>query len=320
MKLYKFEEFKNSDILLEKAGFPESLQMYYNIIFNTLNEKYTKYLNRKGYFANYSETINLDWYDIEDEINSEFFKDCPIEKIELHFKITHSKNYYDNYGGLGYFIKNYKPNGTSYRFNSLSGITKIAYKIRIDLALNIGGEIIEIEKFRTWLKTMVRHELIHIYQFIKSKQHKIPSHECPIVSASNFIINNIDTPNLLNNLFFYIYVLSKAEIDPYIAGDIVDDRSLQKREKVFLSIWNYKKFVEEINDFNDEDMNFDIILKIFKREYKYYCRYDKQPINNKILNLNTVEEFYDYFHKDLTKKWEYYKRGVQKYSYMLKSE
>lgn len=302
--IYSFEEF-----ITEKYGYPDSLNFYYKLLYEKCNNLYEKYLKRGGKFANYIETISLNWYDIKDKIDLESFKDCPIEEIECKFSIKLGP--YESYLGLANYIKNYVPNGKSYRIHSRSKVVKTAYHISIEagLIINRDKSSFEIEKFREWFNGTIKHELLHVYQFIKKiKIKKNP--EIGLYNTSIYFGDKLPAGKL-NNIFYFIYYLSQVEMDANIPVGI--KQKFYYVKGIWDKTWNYSEIIQELDE---DNIDREKLVKFFQKKYSYECNQSKLTPDPKIINLQNFKQLYDFFCKYLHERWEYFTKKLYKNDYL----
>ena len=306
--------------ILEKAGYPSSIEPYSDLIFDKCKQELNQYFNRKGKFANYNNNIEIDWDDIKQKINIDNFKDYPVEEITIKFGINFNKNF-DELSYRGYFsnIRKWDPKSVlSYKIISKSGIIKKSFHLYVDCELILPSQAssIDIERSYDYVKGVIDHELLHSYQNIKTLTKESYLGDIALYSLVCDIAH--DYNGVIGNFFYALYGLSYCEIYANIAGEYhsSDTKSINDKIKAYKKALNYTidDFFEEESGIDQEWLD-DFIQQIIKIYIKY-CKNIKQKPNKNILKINNFNEFFKYFHNYIQQRIVYLQKRLDKRIYV----
>lgn len=336
---------KFNQYLLEKAGHPDLITPYTEMIVEKCMEVVESYLSKKGFY-NYSDTIEYNWNDIKKIVSKEDFLKFPVEHIILNFKITVQKFNKPERTGWYLPIGEYDADDISSLFmvsNSGWVDESILLKMGLELIIPYHAKSYSIDTARKYLYSTANHELTHAYNnykqgdddymifyeaiqltnddFLKLKIHPVTRKE-----GRGYTLYPL-VKDFFNLLYIYTPIETKANIGQAFAKGETSEWEINKL-KSFDAEKEYYEIIGTILDNGDEKFKETVMIyldSIGNRLVKHYldmCKeQDIEPVRGvtKLKNKN-FKELMKYFEKRFHQRAEYMKRKIDKLKYIHKEE
>jgi len=347
-----------NNFITEKAGYPNEIRPYSNLVYDFLQKEVVYFFSRKGW-ANYNIKIEFDWDDIKDIIKKDDFKKLPIEEITIYFGINLANVRSFGVDGTYYPVKPWNselnskmdyPN--SYMIHSKSDIINksIHVNIRINLEIPSRAKSLGVEMISSWLRSTINHELQHSFQnaIIKGSKGEINKSSKFMLDRNYSIINvagnlsdadETSSSDTLTSFFYFIYLCNKEEFSAIISGsrDASSYEEAKEMAGLFDDMMNFSKNIESkyqeiIKEFKESifknKSNEKIVdwlndyPKIFSKMYIKNCKKHKEIPDPKIVDLKNKDFLYmlKFFSKDFERFYDKYKRKISKVWYVHHSD
>lgn len=280
--------------VFEGYSFPGSMIPLNNWLENFVISKFKWWIERKR-LVNYTE--NFVFY--PDDINIPKNDDFPFArfKLKLLFRVTP-----DQWAGKGFAYAFKGPNQIDIDCeHSQYNRGRIVPSMEIHLSSN--NRVVEVEEMIQNIKTTLRHELLHIYQFYKRKKNGVDYSAGSIGRALIGTWNHIGPGKLTELLYISYFMMIKDEFFASLAEYTLDvpnsERNISKEECYKILNTPKNVYLKEIkNDIEDPES----IPRIFLRAYieSWPSRFLNRNIIDKCIDFDTFINFiYDETKKNL---------------------
>jgi len=234
----KFDKF-----ILEKHGFPNSVKPYSDIVYDKCLERLEHWLKSKGKFYNLSDSFTIGFKEIRKNVIDKDFKDFPIERLKVNFKISVIKDKKEHgFDATSYTPRTYSVENPPKSYWVNSHITGKTLFTEIELVLKVAGKSnsYPIEESKNTLRTIINHELTHVYEYTKNS-----SINFYFYNAISDITKQIEDIYVLKrirsiNLFlFLLYYIEPIEMNATISEDRYKSEIMKDKSDTINMLINY---------------------------------------------------------------------------------
>lgn len=258
MKVKKFNQFIN-----EKLGVPDNIinsaKELYNVLLDFLLETYNKKSDDFKTVVGNSNTNVL-------TLNKEFLVDLRIADIRIK-KINfsqdiHLSNEYDmNIVSLSVNV----PHKSEKDFHIIRDKSIEEFNLKFSIVCGYDKTIMDIHqhflKEKSNIISILSHELKHVYDKIKMGREFFVD----IIEYGAFLESSNTKYKELNNFFYYLYLVSKAEnlVRPTEVAALIEDSGITKKEfKEFIQNTDLYSQILKVKNWKYEDMKKKLLEQI----------------------------------------------------------
>jgi hypothetical protein len=265
------------DTVNEKAGYPDAIRPISNLIKHKIYERFNKWINRKGKFANFNEVIEIPYEEIKKwtDVLSPEFRDYPVEFITLEFRINvkDTGEPHEEHSGLAFHLTK-KSDTSTWIYSETPGIYT-AYKIHIQFEFRIPryANSVNIDRMKTSIENVIDHEILHSYENSKNPKKFVKNVEG---WSTEGYYNFFPEFQIIYDFFWLIYSSSSIEARARVAGFSSNEKPEETSWELLKRLKNFSA-EETIDDIRENfDKQCKDVMKMYGKDQETVDYFEKE--------------------------------------------